>query len=162
MTQTSDINNLHREYGVTKATPVVGGEPVMKGDIREIEFKLTLSGLTQSETPVMDTVFMPSGARIKEIEVFAQTAAATGTAIDLGLIRRDRTTELDYNGLLAAFPTASMDAAGETSVVRVGSSYVGALVGTTLANDGLITCSQTDATSFTAGVIKVWVRYYMP
>lgn len=162
MAQTSTINNLYREYGVTKATPVKGGEPVMTGDVREIVFDLDLTALTESETVIMDTVFIPSGARIKEVEVLTETAAATGTAIDLGFIRRDRSTELDYNGLLAAFPTATMNAEGETTTLRLGSSQVGALVGTDLANDGLFTCSRTDSTAFTAGALKITVRYYIP
>lgn len=162
MAQTSNINNLYREYGVTRATPVVGGEAVMTGDTHDIVFDLDLTALTEAETVVMDTVFVPSGFRIKEIEVFTETAAATGVAIDLGLIRRDRTTELDYDGFLAAFATASMNAAGEKTILTNGSATVGALVGTTLAFDGLITCSRTTATAFTAGLIKVYVRYYKP
>lgn len=162
MAQTSTINNLYREYGVTKATPVIGGEMVMVGDTREITFDVTLSDLTATETILMDTVIFPSGFRIKEVEVFTETAAATGTAIDLGFIDRDRTTEIDYDGLLAAFPTASMNAAGETTVLRVGSSNVGALVGTTTASDGYISASRTDATAFTAGLLKITVRFYKP
>lgn len=162
MTQTSDINNLHREYGTTKATPAVGGSVRGYGDVREIVFDLDLTALTQSENVVIDTVFVPSGFMVKEVEIFTETAAATGTAIDLGLIRRDRTTELDYNGLLAAFPTASMNAAGETNIIRDNTTYDGALIGTTLAYDGLLTCSMTDATAFTAGALKIWVRFYKP
>lgn len=160
MTQTSDINNLHREYGVTKATATVGGEVRGYGDVHEIVFDLDLTALTQSETVVLDTNFIPSGVIFKEVEIFTETAAATGTAIDLGLIRRDRSTELDYNGLLAAFPTASMNAAGETNVIRDNTTYDGALIGTSSAYDGLITCSMTDATSFTAGALKIWIRFY--
>lgn len=162
MAQTSNINNLYREYGTTKATPTVGGEPVMTGDVREIVFDLDLTALTETETVIMDTTIFPSGVRIKEVEVLTETAAATGTAIDLGLIRRDRSTELDYNGFLAAFATASMNAEGETTTLRVGSSTVGALVGDVLANDGFVTASRTDATAFTAGALKVTIRYYVP
>jgi hypothetical protein len=162
MAQTSTINNLYREYGVTRATAAVGGEVVMTGDTHEIVFDLDLTDLTESESVVIDTVFIPSGVRIKEIEVFTETAAATGVAIDLGMIRRDRSTELDYNGFLAAFATASMNADGERTILTLGSSTVGALVGTTLANDGLITCSRTTATAFTAGALKVYIRYYTP
>ncbi len=162
MAQTSNINSLYREYGVTKATPAVGGYVVGTGDIREVVFDLDLTALTTAETVVIDTVFVPSGFIVKEVEIFTETAAATGTAIDLGLIRRDRSTELDYDGLLAAFPTASMNAAGETNVIRDNTTYDGALVGTTLAYDGLLTCSRTDSTAFTAGALKIWVRYYKP
>lgn len=162
MAQTSTINNLYREYGVTRATPTVGGEPRMSGDVREIVFDLDLTTLTQTETVIMDTTIFPSGVRVKEVEVLTETAAATGTAIDLGLIDRDRTTEIDYNGFLAAFVTASMNAEGETTTLRVGSSTVGALVGDVVTSDGYITASMTDATAFTAGALKITIRYYVP
>lgn len=155
-------DGLYIKYGTEKATPNVAGEYVTVGALREVEVEIDLTDLTESETVQSDVTFIPSGARIQEIEVIAETAAVTGTAIDLGLIRTDRSTELDYNGLLAAFVTASMNADGETTVLRVGSSTVGALVGTTLANTGYITCSRTDSTAFTAGLLKVKIRYYIP
>ena len=157
-----DPDGLLRKFGVEKATANIAGEYRNVGQLREIELVLTLSGLTESETPVSDQVFFPKGARIEEVRVTAHTAAATGTAIDLGLIKTDRSTEIDYNGLLAAFPTGSMDADGETTTLNVGSTYAGALIGTTTTNPGYITCSRTTATAFTAGVVRIQIRYYMP
>lgn len=158
----TDNDGLHRKFGVDKTTGTKSGEYVTTGALREVEVKLNLADLTQTETVVSDVTFIPAGARIAEVKVITTTAAATGTAIDVGLIRTDRTTELDYNGFLAAFPTASMSAAGETLVLTQGSSNVGALVGTTLANVGYITASMTDATAFTAGAIVITIKYYIP
>lgn len=161
-------DGLYIEYGTTKTTANQAGEFVKTGNMREVELKITLSGLTQSEVVQSDTTILPAGARIQEVELLTQTAGATGTAIDVGLIRMDRTTELDYNGLLAAAPLAVMDLAGERTIytaattVPASATGTGALIGTTLAYDGLLTCSMTDATSFTAGVVKVLIRYYMP
>lgn len=157
-----DPDGLYRKYGTDKAVPNKGGEYRNDGHLREVEVKLTLSGLTESETIQSDQIFIPAGARLQEVEVVTQTAAATGVAIDLGLIRTDRSTEIDYDGLLKAFPTGSMDAAGETTSNKVGATYAGDLIGTTLANVGYISCSRTTSTAFTNGVIFVTIRYYMP
>ena len=150
------------KFGTEKATANIGGEYRTNGHLREIEFKIDLTDLTQTETIQSDQVFLPSGARIQDLIVVCHTAAATGTAIDLGLIRTDRSTEIDYNGLLAAFPTANMNAAGEINTVDIAHTYKGALIGTTTSNVGYFTASMTDATAFTAGIIFVTIRYYMP
>lgn len=150
------------KFGTEQATASLAGEYRTVAAMREVEFIIDLANLTETETVLDDNVMIPAGVRIAEIKIITTTAAATGTAIDLGLIRLDRTTELDYNGLLAAFPTASMNAAGETVIIVDNTTYDGALVGTTLANVGYVTASRTDATAFTAGRIVVTVKYYRP
>jgi len=164
-----NADGLYLKYGPDKAIANIGGElELTDGQMHEVQFKLDLTTLTQTETILSDQVFLPAGARIVEVETLTHTAAATGTAIDVGLIRTDRTTQLDYDGLLAAAPTANMDAAGERSFYRkavtvpTGLTGTGALVGTTLANVGYVSASMTDATSFTAGIIYMTIRYYMP
>jgi len=155
-------DGLYKKYGTEKTVVQKGGEYANKGHFREVEIRLDLTTLTQAETIQSDTIFIPAGVRISEIKVVTHTAAATGVAIDLGLIRTDRTTELDYDGFLAVFPIASMNVAGETTTLTGGVATAGALVGTTLANIGYITCSATTATAFTAGVIYVTIKYYTP
>jgi hypothetical protein len=158
------LNNddLYLKFGTEKATPQTAGEYRMDGPEHMIEIKLDLTTLTQTETIQSDTVFFPKNARISRVDVVTHTAAATGTAIDVGLIRSsDRSTEIDYNGLLAAFPTGSMNADGETTKLTAGSTYAGALIGTTTSTYvGHISASMTDATAFTAGVIYVRIYYY--
>lgn len=163
MVQYSFINNLYKKYGTDRATATTAGEFTVPGLKREVEIDLDLTALTETETIVADTTFIPAGVRIVEVEVITQTAAATGVAIDLGLIKAsDRSTEVDYNGLLAALPTASMDLAGETNVVNTAHTYVGALIGTTTAYNSHISCSRTTSTAFTAGALKIRVRFYKP
>lgn len=165
MTGYLDSTGLYRKYGTEKAVSTRTGEYPTKGGLREIECKITLSTLTETETPVSDVVFFPK-MRVQEVEVITTTAAATGTAIDLGLIQTDRATEIDYNGFLAAFPTAAMDLAGERTIFTAASTVpasatgTGALIGTTTSNVGYITCSRTDATAFTAGELIIKIRYY--
>lgn len=169
----NDNANLYRKYGPDKATPKAAGEYKLYGKYHEVEVSITLSALTQTETILDDTVTIPSGARIQEVELQCETAGATGTAIDVGLARRvtagaTTLTEVDYDGLLAAAPIAIFNLAGErtiftsASTVPASATGTGALIGTTTSNVAHISASMTDATSFTAGVVLVKIRYYMP
>lgn len=164
-----NADNLFLKFGTTKTAAHTGGEYRNNGLLREVEIKITLANLTQTETIQDDTVFIPSGARIQEVELITQTAGVTGTAIDVGLIRSsDRTTAIDYDGLLAAAPIAIFNLAGERTVftaattVPASATGTGALIGTTLTNVGHISASMTDATAFTAGVVLVKIKYFMP
>lgn len=162
-------DNLYLKFGPDKATAATSGEYVMTGALHEVEVNITLSALTATETILDDNIFLPAGVRIQEVELLTTTAAATGTAIDVGLIKAtDRSTEVDYDGLLAAAPTAVMDLAGERTIytaattVPASATGTGALIGTTLAYTSMISASRTDSTAFTAGVVRVKIRYYKP
>jgi len=154
-----NADGLFQKFGPTKAVPTTAGEYVTTGQLREIQVKIDLTGLTASEVVQSDQIFFPK-MRIAEVEILTHTAAATGTAIDIGLIATDRATEIDYDGLAAAFPTASMDTAGDKVTLLTDTTYNGALIGTTTTSVGYITCSRTDSTAFTTGVIFVKIRYY--
>jgi hypothetical protein len=158
-----DNAGLYQVYGVDQAATQNGGEYRNNSNEREIEIQINLATLTETETVLFDNVFMPAGVKITEIEILVETAAATGTAIDVGFIRTDRATEIDYDGLLAAFVTATMTV-GNKVVLRKGGTQAGAMVGSGVAttNVGLITASRTTATAFTAGLIKLTIRYERP
>lgn len=151
-------NGLTRKYGPDRTIPQTGGEYRTPAELREIELKIDLTKLTQVEKVQSDTVFFPKGMKIEEVEMFVDTAAATGVAIDLGLISTDRTTEIDYDGLLAAMPTATMAVGAKVTLVK-GGTNVGALVGGTTSTPGYLTCSATTSAVFTTGVIRVRIRY---
>lgn len=155
----SNKDGLYLKWGTERAAVNTAGEYKTFGSLREIEVKIDLTKLTESETVVSDTVFFPR-CRIEEVEIVAHTAGATGAGIDIGLIRTDRTTEIDYDGFVAALATTAFDTAHEKTVIRKGSTGAGALIGTTTTNVGHITCSRTTTTAFTAGVIYVRIRYY--
>lgn len=160
-----DKDGLYRQYGPDKATPNIAGEYRTVGAMREISFKLDLTALTEAEVVLSDTTFFPK-MRIQEVEVTTITAGATGVAFDIGLVRTDRTTEIDFNGLVAAFPVAQASVAGERVTLQqevtvpVSMVGTGALIGTTTTNSGYITASRTTATAFTAGLVLVTIRYY--
>ena len=158
-----DNTGLYQEWGVEQAVNSKGGEYRNSGKEREIEITIDLATLTETETILDNNITMPSGVKITEIEIFVETAAATGTAIDLGFIRQDRTTEIDYDGLLAAFVTATMTV-GNKVVLRKGGTQAGAMVGSGVATTlpAYFSASRTSATAFTAGRIKVTVRYERP
>jgi len=161
------LNNdgLFKKYGPQKATSNKGGEYVTTGDIRELAFRIDLTTLTTSALPTSDAVFFPK-MRVQEVEVVTVTAASAGTAIDMGLIATDRTTPIDLDGFLISFKAADMNTSGERIILTAGTSLPagvtsgGALLGTTTTSTGYVTCNRTDATSFTAGVLDIKLKYY--
>lgn len=114
------------------------------------------SGILDYTSPLL------KGTRIQQVKVICETAATgAGAVMNVGLIKENFSTELDFNGLVAALPLASADAAGEQIILNVGSTYAGALIGTTLSEDGWVTVDY-DTAAFTAGKWLVEVYYYTP
>lgn len=139
-----------------------GGEYETDGLYREIEIQINLADLTQTET-VLSRVVFPKGKVLGKVEVIADTAAATGVAIDIGLVRTNAAaTEIDYDGILAAFPTASMNVEGETNIITAGVTYAGALVGKVASSTyvAYISGSRTTSTAFTDGRIRLRLFWY--
>lgn len=156
----TNSDGLHIKMGVDEGfSASTAGEYKTYGPTRMVEIEVDLTELTATETILNDVVMLPAGAQIESVEVIAEVAAATGTAIDVGLIRLDRSTELDYDGILAAFATATMNVVGERTTLINGTSTGGALIGTVLAYAGYISASRTDATAFTAGRVKIRISY---
>lgn len=159
-----DGDGLLRKYGTEKAVATPGGEYRTVGKYREVEIKIDLTTLTQAELIQSDQIFIPTGMELAQIEVWVETAAATGTAIDVGLTRTDRTTEVDFDGILAAFVTATMTNGNLVRLAK-GGTQAGALVGSgsqATANPAYISASRTDATAFTAGVIHLKLFFARP
>lgn len=160
-------DGLYIKYGTDEAVSTHPGgtfsDTYLGATVTEVV--ITLAELTQTETILNDVVWIPANAHILWVESVALVAAATGTAIDVGLIDQDRSTEVDYDGLLAAFPTAEMAQVGETRrfyethTVPASMTGTGALVGQENTNAGYISASMTDATSFTAGKIRLRIAY---
>ncbi len=157
------LNNdgLYVKFGTAQADPNNGGEYRKDGALHEIEVKIDLTDVGSSSTIVSDTVFFPKNARIEEVEIVTHTAATSSGAatLDIGLIQADRSTAIDADGFVAALAKTSVDAAGEKTVLRVGSTGAGALIGTTNSTSGYIVANYGTA-AFTAGVIYVRIRWY--
>ena len=156
-------DSLYLKYGTDKTVPNIGGEYKTYGALREIEFKLDLTKLTTSAVIIDDTVFFPKGARLEEVELVALTAADSSSdtaALNIGLVKTDRSTAIDADGIVKALAQTAVDTTGEKAVLRKGTSGVGDLVGTPTTSVGYFTADY-DTEAFTQGVVLVRVRYAM-
>jgi hypothetical protein len=153
-------DSLFVKIGTTKAVPNLAGEFKTYGELREVELVIDLTTLTSSQVIQSDQEFIPSGVRIEEVEIVAETAATSGGAptLDIGLIQTDRTTVTSNTAFAAAVALATMTPAGAKQVLRIGSTGVGALVGSTTAQVNHI-CARANAATYTAGRIVVRIRY---
>lgn len=158
------MNNdgLYIKYGVDRGTAGIGGNFAYPADGGQtvVEYDIVLKNLGTSAAILDDNNQLPQNARIEKIEIKAITAGVgSGAVLNVGLQRSDRTTEYDYDGLLAAVPVTDFDAANETHTYTVvGSSAGGVLVGTTLAHNGYLTADY-DTAAFTDGILKVKIFY---
>lgn len=156
-------DGLYIRYGQTEvtttdagqyATPVEGGSHVVEVRIPDLT---TLS--TSAETIVGEGVFVPKGYVLEEVHVISDTAATSGglATLDIGFIRAsDRSTEVDYDGAVAALALESINAAGEKNVIRVGSTGAGALVGNVVSADHVTHVTAGAGTAvFTAGALTI-------
>jgi hypothetical protein len=114
---------------------------------------------------VAENVLIPSGAFIEEVQVIVlkePTDAAGAANLDVGLVDQDRSTEIDFNGFLAAADAfnAGTDL-GKKTVYNVGTTEVGALVGTKITNTGILTANAETA-DWTGGVVRVEVIWSVP
>lgn len=155
-------DGLLLKFGTEKATSTTGGEYHNVGQLHEVELKVSLTSVGSTATILNDVYLIPKNARIVEVEILTETGATSGgaTTLDVGLIATNRSTEIDFNGLVAAFAKASYDAAGEKNTITLGSTGAGALIGTTTASPGYL-CANWNTAAFTAGVLYIKVRYYM-
>lgn len=143
--------------GGTLATPANGGVTVH-------EWVITATSLTTTPTIIDFDTRIGTGARIERVEVISETACTSGgsATLDIGFKRAsDFSTELDHNGLVAALALASINVAGEVNLLTPGVTSAGALIGTDLANTGVLVASYGTA-AFTAGVLKVRVYTSVP
>lgn len=117
------------------------------------------------EQIVAESTTIPSGAFIEQVDVLVlkePTDAAGNANLDFGLVDQDRSTEIDFNGFLAAADAfnAGTDLGKLTSYV-VGTTEAGALIGTKITNTGYLTCSAETA-DWTAGVVELRVYWSLP
>ena len=156
-------DGLYVKFGTDEAvTTTAGTYPTMVSGQHVTELRIpALTALGTAAAIQADTTIIPSGVTIARVEVVAETAATSSgsAALNIGLSRLDRSTELDYDGLVAALALTAIDAAGETTALTKGSTGAGALIGTKLANAGLLTADY-DTAAYTAGELVVRVYWY--
>lgn len=141
-----------------------GGEYPGAGPYRTIEIEVPATSInsTASNSFGDPWVIIPRNSTIESVEVIAETACTSGGSplLDIGLIRRDNTTEIDYDGLIVDMPLANINVNGEKNVVTAGVTYAGALVGTETAYPGYLVVSASAAT-YTAGRLVIRVNLYV-
>ena len=172
-----NADGLFIKFGREAAQPRPGGEVQSSGGKHEYRFKLDYTEALSATPALLDGpiagsmgVMLPKGLFIEEVEIVTETAfTSSGTiassTLQIGLIREDMSTTYSNTALTtASFTGGNIDAAGEKNVLRIGSTGVGALVGTTLAHDGYVIVANTAHAShpFTAGKAMVTVRGYFP
>lgn len=157
-------DGLYIKYGVTAGETTRGGELKTYGDLREIEFELQLEDVPAVSAPLIlgDNVFIPDNAQIDEVEITVEeVTAGTNANLDLGLVKQDRTTAIDLNGLIAAGDGWHEAAIGTKLLYQVGTTEAGAILGTIITDPGLI-CANYDTAAFTAGVLRIIIRWHAP
>lgn len=156
-------DGLYIKYGPDEVISQNGGEYRATGNLRVIEVEFEATKLGTGSSILSDVVKVPKGARIEKVEVVAETAFTSGGAatLNIGLVRTDRTTVYDADGLVAALALSALNVTGELNTLSVGSTGAGAFVGTTLANAGLIVADY-DTAAYTAGKGKVRIHFYVP
>lgn len=156
-----NADGLLVKFGTEEATVGKTGGYRIAGPTQVAELVLDDMTLLSATATIQDyNLVLPKGYRIEKVTVQVKTAATSGGAavLNVGLSRTDTTTELDYNGLIAALALTAIDAVGEETELVVGSTGAGALIGTVLANNGYFTVDY-DTAAYTAGKIIVRVYY---
>lgn len=158
-------DNLAVQYPRARGTELRGGELATTDGKHVTEVFIDLPSLATAasgnEQIVAENVTIPAGAFIEKVEVFVtKETAGVNANLDLGFVKAvDRSTEIDFNGLLAAADAFNGGTdLGTTTEFVVGTTEAGALIGTQLAYTGLITASA-DTADFTAGVLRVRIYW---
>lgn len=156
-------------FGTDKSRPTRAGEYSRMDDGQHlvslmIDLATLPTAASGNEQIQSNSVTIPNGAFITKVRVtvIEEPTTAGSPNLDLGLVDQDRSTEIDFNGLLAdadAFENGT-DLGLVVEYVK-GTTEVGALVGTQITNTGLITASPSTA-DWTDGTLKVDIEFYMP
>ena len=137
--------------------------------LHQVEFDIDLAVLGADTTDKIvadaDTVWFPAGAVIEKVTLIStEVWAGTNANLDLGLSYYNSSgvlTELDHDGLLAAYDTLHGAAVGTRDEVVQGSTEHGALVGAALAatNEKYVLTGAAETAAFTAGQAHVIIEY---
>lgn len=155
----TNADGLYVKFGVSEHNLAKGGAKNTGGNVyNELKVEVNYDDLaaTGTETILEDGVGIPDGAHLKSAEFYVEEAFVGATAtLTLGVIARDRTTEVDADGIDVTIAVTAIDAVGDTIACD------GDLIGTTMATGGLITATEGTA-AFTAGKGILTIKYYMP
>lgn len=183
MAKWTNSDGLVVKFGTDRGDPLKGGQLTGNTGVYISEFTVDYTDALSATSAVLGSasgtydgalgVQVPEGARIKAIETIVQTAfTSSGTigsaTLELGLKKwSDLSTQLDDDGFFTTSVTGTvlgLATVGSRVYTTVGSTGAGALIGTTLSEDGVITLrNSAHATHpFTAGKLLVRLEYFYP
>lgn len=158
-------DGLHVYFGKSEAVVTRGGEFELTTGrhLTEVFLDLTALAADANEYIIADNVTIPNGALIETVELMVtKVTAGTNATLDLGLVDQDRSTEIDFDGLLTNSTTTwHTGVIGTIVTYDTNTSGNGALVGTKLTNTGLLTASW-DTAAFTAGTLRIRIYWSVP
>lgn len=161
-----DNTGLYQKYGLEQVVPQTGGEFRTPGSRRLIEFKLDVTALGTSPAIItgLDNVVLPAGMYIEEVEVINDGVALTGTnaVLNIGLIKTDRTTAIDVDGVLKVAPRTDFASAGSKKSYTVGVTGAGDLVGVSSGSFPAHFTADYDTAAFVGGTVTIRVWYRKP
>lgn len=169
-----NADGLHVLLGTGEAVATKAGEYETDNGTRITEVILDLLALSTAapqaggkQCIIADNVTIPNGAFIERVDVLVlkETAGANAN-LDFGLVDQDRTTEIDFNGFLAAADdfNSGTDLGFFQPYQRLDGTLTtegGVLIGTKITNTGLL-CANPETADFTAGVLRLRVFWYAP
>jgi hypothetical protein len=174
----TNSDGLYIRYGDDEAEVAKGGQYSTDGSLHEVEVQLAFTDFDSATYALPHStdsfgVVIPKGARIEEIETvvtaaFTSSGTIGSSTLGIGLKKAsDRSTELDHDGFTTASATGTvlgLATVGTKTITRVGSTGAGALLGTTLAENGVLVLANTAHASHphTAGAIRIRIRYFFP
>lgn len=149
----TNSDGLYLKFNADEAKAPLGGQVVTAGNRQTLEFVVNASDFNAfANTIVADSVFIPSNAFIEAAEIYVETAFAGATAtLDVGFVRKDRTTEIDFDGIDAAVAVAALSA-------KALITCDGAMIRSRMSNPGLVTVRNNTA-DFTAGKAVIKIHY---
>lgn len=159
-------DSLYIKYGTTRATPTIAGAYATpaSGGQTVVEFVIDLTTLGTSAAILSDVIVLPKYAFIDKVELVpieTVTSAGSSAVLNVGLLRTDRSTAYDDDGIIDAEAQADFNVVGEiVTYTQPGVGDSGDLVGTQLANNALVTADY-DTEAFTDGTVVVRIFYHM-
>lgn len=126
-----------------------------------IELVIDATTLTSvAGTVIFDNIVFPKEGWVEQVQTIVDVACSTASSptFDLGLVQLDRTTEIDFNGFVAAAAATTLDEINETTTYNKVTGAGGALLGTDVAHPGYI-CANYNTAAFTTGKIRVKIFY---
>lgn len=171
-------DGLRIKFGTQEADKASGGFSVTGGDHEYIEMDLDWTEMLSATTAIVGSVGnpgafgveLPEGARLLKIETEVEEVFTNGGTLGTATVvlgtkkSSDRSTELDHDGLLTTAATGTalgLATVGTVTTIGVGDTGAGAQLGTTLAEEGVLTASNSAHGShpYTAGKLRVRVFY---